>query len=558
MSIVSEQATRRVIPRNEESRLNGTGVTFGARFLVPRNDTQTERHNGATDFTRRSLLAAGAVAAAGLFLPARTRAARLLPALQDGATDELVIDLGVEPPTLDPALVYEVDGWSVIHSNYDAPVQPGPGGSLEMVAAESMTQTDAQTWEIRLRPDIAFHNGEPLESSSIAFSVAHILDPKTASQVAGTFGVIEEVEEVDALTARLHLSAPAPWLPSQIALWLALLPPEYAGDPANDFANNPVGTGPYRFVRWDRGSQIVLERNEEYQSSGAKGEPIAGSVAFRFVPDGTTRVTDIVSGTSQLVRSVPFDQLEVVAEAAEVVEQPIAGCAFVRIPTDVAPFDDPAVRLAMNHAVDVEGIIAALWGGNGERLANVFVPGGLGYDESLAPHVFDPDLARQLLADAGYADGFSTRLAHTTSERADLVAAVAGQLAAVGIEVALEPVETATFNATWQDPEAAPLRFLTWRPMYDPYTLLSLVVSSSGFLSRFDNPEAQELIEAGAVETEPEVRDGIYRELGRVLHDSPVGIYLWSLTSFYGLDREAPAWTPRPDDWILPLVADES
>jgi peptide/nickel transport system substrate-binding protein len=506
--------------------------------------------------SRRLVLGAGAVTAAGLFMPTWPRGVPSVLARQVDASGELTIDLAVEPPTLDPALVYEVDGWSVVHAIYDAPVQLGPSGALQMVAAESMTQTDALTWEIRLRPDLVFHNGEPLEASSIAFSVAHILDPETGSQVAGTFGVIAEVEEVDALTARLRLSAPAPWLPSQIAPWLALLPPQYAGDAANDFANNPVGSGPYRFVRWDRGSQIVLERNEEYQASAAKGEPIAGSVTVRFVPDGTTRVTDIVSGTSQLLRSVPFDQLEVVAEAAEVVAQPIAGCALVRIPTDTAPIDNPTVRLALNHAVDVEGIIAALLGGNGQRLASVFVPGGLGYDEALAPHAYDPDLARQLMAEAGHPDGFSTRLAHTTSERADLAAAVAGQLSAVGIDVALEPMETATFNATWTDPEAAPLRFLTWRPLFDPYTLLSLVISSDGFLSRYDNPQAQALIEAGAEETDPEARDGIYRDLGRELHDSPAGIYLWSLTSFYGLARDAPAWTPRPDDWILPLVVD--
>jgi ABC-type transport system substrate-binding protein len=167
-------------------------------------------------------------------------------------------------------------------------------------------------------------------------------------------------------------------------------------------------------------------------------------------------------------------------------------------------------------------------------------------------------LARQLLADAGYPDGFTTRLAYTTGDRAELATAVAGQLAAVGIEVELEPVETATFNATWQDPEAAPLRLLTWRPLYDPYTLLSLVISNTGFLSRYDNAEAQTLIDAGAIESDLEERNRIYRELGRVLYDSPAGIYLWSLTSFYGLDRDAPPWTPRPDDWILPLVAGES
>jgi peptide/nickel transport system substrate-binding protein len=505
--------------------------------------------------SRRRLLAAAGLAAGSAFLvPGMSRAVRSAAALQRG--EELTIDLAVEPATLDPALIYESDGWSVVHSIYDALVQLGPGGAMEMVLAESMTQVDPRIWEVRLRPGITFHNGEPLDVAAIAFSIEHILDPKTGSQIAGNFQVIETVEEVDSLTVNLHLSEPAPWLPSLMAPWLVLLPPAYASDPANDFASNPVGTGPYRFVRWARGSRIVLEQNAEYFGQTAKGEPVAADVDFRFVTDATTRVTDVVSGTSQLVRGVPFDELETVAAAAEVVEQPIAGSAFVRIPTDTAPFDNATVRLALNHAVDVDAIIASLLGGNGVRLPNVFVPGGLGYDENLAPHAYDPELAQQLLAEAGYPDGFSTRLAYTTGEREDLAAAIAGQLEAAGIDVELEPMETATFNATWQDPEAAPLRLLSWRPLFDPYTLLSLVISNSGFLSRYDNAEAQALIEAGAIETDPEERERIYRQLGMVLHESPAGIYLWSLTSFYGVDRDAPAWTPRPDDWILPLVAE--
>ena len=514
--------------------------------------------DGSGSSSRRRLLAtAGAAAGSAFLMPGMARTARLVPALQR-EDEDLAIDLAVEPATLDPALVYESDGWSVVHSIYDALVQLGPGGAPEMVLAESMSQIDPRIWEIKLRPGIRFHNGEPLNAAAVAFSIEHILDPETGSQIAGNFQVIEDVEEVDSLTAHLHLSEPAPWLPSLMAPWLVLLPPAYASDPTNDFANNPVGTGPYRFVRWVRGSRIVLKQNAEYFGQSAKGEPVATGVDFRFVPDATTRVTDVVSGTSQLVRGVPFDELETVAAAAEVVEQPIAGCAFVRVPTDVAPFDNATVRLALNHAVDVDAIIASLLGGNGTRLPNVFVPGGLGYDPDLAPHAYDPELAQQLLTEAGYPDGFSTRLAYASGEREDLAAAIAGQLGAAGVKVELEPVETATFNATWQDPEAAPLRFLTWRPLFDPYTLLSLVISNSGFLSRYDNAEAQALIEAGAIEPDPEERDRIYRELGVVLHDSPAGIYLWSLTTFSGLDRDAPAWTPRADDWILPLVEEES
>ena len=111
-----------------------------------------------------------------------------------------------------------------------------------------------------MRSGIEFHNGEPLDSRAIVFSLAHLVDPDTASQVAGNFAVIEEVVEIDDLTVDLKLSTPAPWLPAQIAAWLALIPPVHGESGA--FIDEPVGTGPYRFQRWDRGDRIVLTVNE--------------------------------------------------------------------------------------------------------------------------------------------------------------------------------------------------------------------------------------------------------------------------------------------------------
>lgn len=504
--------------------------------------------------SRRALIGAGAASIAALAaarLPLATRVA----ARQESVVPTLTIDLTSEPATLDPALTYEIDGWSVVHSVYDAPVQLGPGGTLQMVAAESLEQTDPLTWELKLKAGISFHNGEPLDSSSVTFSVAHIQNPETASQIAGNFAVIESVEEVDALTARLHLSAPAPWLPSQLAPWLALLPPRYAADPANNFALSPVGTGPYVFKGWERGSSIALERNTEYFGGGAKGSPVADAVTFRFVQDGTTRVSDLISGTSQIISGVPFDQVPEVESSATMQAVPIAGCAFVRVPNDVEPFTDPRVRKALNHAVDVEGILASLLGGHGQRLANFFVPDGMGFNPDLAPHAYDPDLARSLLVEAGYPDGFQTAMAISTLDRVDLGQAIAGQLGAVGIQTELQTVEIATFNRQWKDPEAAPLRLVSWRPVIDPYTLLALLVSSTGFLSRYNNPDAQTLIDAAAIEPDVEKREDLYVQLGEVLFESPAGIYLWNRTAFYGSASDAPAWTPRPDEWLLPLLA---
>lgn len=468
---------------------------------------------------------------------------------------EATIDLMVEPPTLDPANVYDADGWSLVHSIYDSLVQFNADGEVVPLLAESIVQTDPLTWEVALRKGITFHNGEPFDAKSVAFSVAHIVNPDTKSQVAWNFSVIQEVEEIDPHLVRFRLAAPAPWLPSQIAPWLAMLPPVYAADPANDFAANPVGTGPYKFVSWERGKQVVLEANPDYPADSPKGVAFADTAVFRPVSNATTEVADLLSGSATVVRSVPTDQIQTVTDAgASVVSRPLSGVSFIRIPTDQAPFDDPRVRQALNFAVDVDAIVDALLNGQGERLAGIFPPGGLGFSGDLKPFPYDPEAAKALLVEAGLDKGFETRIAHATSDRRDIAEAVAGQLAAVGINATVETVETATFNQTWKDPEAAPLRFVTWRPMFDPFTLLSLMFSAEGFLSRYNDEAAQALIDAGAVEADVAKRAETYQELAKVLRDSPGGIYLYQLYSSYGVAKDAPAWTPRPDDYIIPTT----
>jgi peptide/nickel transport system substrate-binding protein len=530
------------------------------------------RERNASSWDRRTLVKV----AGGTVLTAATLGATRLPVKAAGGASptglrgplaagrqpadrmaELAIDLATEPATLDPALVYDADSWSVVHSVYDALVQYGPDGELQPLLAESLEQTDPLTWEARLRPGVVFHNGEPFDAASVAFSVAHIQDPATGSQVAANFAAIEAVEEVEPLLVRFRLSAPAPWLPAQMAAWLAMLPPAYAADPANDFAANPVGTGPYRFAAWERGREIRLDVNPDYAGDGPKGAPIAEAVRFRPVPEATTRVSDLLSRTSSLIRSVPVDQIEAVEEGAVLVAEPLSGSAWIRIPTDVAPFDDVRVRQALNFAVDVDGIVAALLAGNGDRLPNFFVEGGLGWDPGLKPYGYDPEQARALMSEAGYGKGFDTALEFAASEREEVVLAVAGQLFEVGVRVEARPVETATFNATWTDQAAAPLRFATWRPLFDPYTLLSLVVSSEGFLSRHDNVNVQKAIEAAAVEPDPATREKLYREVGRRLRDEPAAIYLYRLTGLYGLAADVPAWTPRADDYLIATVVGE-
>src|SRR5690606_38448314 len=155
-------------------------------------------------------------------------------------------------------------------------------------------------------------------------------------------------------------------------------------------------------------------------------------------------------------------------------------------------------------------------------------PRAMGYDPELEPFTYDPELARQLLAEAGHPDGFSTTFEVSQPATAIYAEAIAADLEAVGIDVEIVVAEPGSFNAGWPDPAAPPLRYASWRPMYDPNTFLSLVIDSDGFLSRYSNPEADRLIRAAAGESDPEARADLYRQVGRLLKEDPPAIFLWN------------------------------
>ena len=513
-----------------------------------------------TTLSRRAIVQAGAAlgalplagsltgpAAAQTGTPGATPAAPI--------RESMTIILASEPPVLDPVRTYDIDGWSIVHSVYDTLVVRAADGSIQPLLAESFSQPDDVTIEFQLRTGVTFHNGEPFDSRSVVATVAHMQDPETASQVAADFSAITRVEEVDARTVRFHLSQPAPALLGQVAVYLGMLPPDYVADPDNEFgASVPIGTGPYRFVAWDRGQQVTLEANPDYQPA-AKGGPLATNVTFRFGSEASTRVSDLLAGSADIVRNVPQDQVASVdgSGVATVLASPVAGIAFVRLINAAQPWANAALRRAANHAVDVDGIIQSLLGGRGQRLATLLAPESLGYDPDLAPYAYDPALAEQILEEAELDTGVSAQLQVTAGSSSDVAEAIAAQLGAVGIRTTVEVVDQATFNEGWKD-EDAEARLVTWRPVFDPQSLFNLMFTTGGFLSLFSDTDMDAMIAAAGTDNDPESRAERFREIGQVMHDNPPAIFLWNVTALYGVSTGLTGWQPRPDEYILPVT----
>ena len=465
--------------------------------------------------------------------------------------DELVIDLAGEPVTIDPAMAYAPLDWSIVHSLYDALVGFDADGQIQPVAASSFEVVDETTFEAVLREGMTFHDGSPVTSDAVVRGIDHVRGGE--SLVADLFATVDGVEVVDELTVRITCSVPSPWLPAQMAAWLVLLP---EGVTADSLASSPVGSGPYKLATWDRGNEITLERFEDYQPVGVKGTPIANTVRYHFVPDATTRVSNLLAGDTHLVDTVPFDMLTTLEQTdARIVPQELVGSAWIRIATDTDPFSDVRVRQALNLALDVDSFPGALIYEQSYRLASIH-PGqaSMGFDPALAPYEFDPDAARGLLEEAGIADGIEATMQITENTQQSVAEAIVAQWNEVGISVDLEVADYATFNAGWSDPSAPVLRMATWSPLYDPHTLLSLVWASDGVLSRYSNEEVDRLIADAAGESDRERRAALYRELAGVMREDAAGVWLWNQVAVYGLSQDVPDWSPRPDEWLLPLL----
>jgi len=499
----------------------------------------------AVTLSRRSFLAATGTAAlsfpAALRLPlAHGQESELIP--------ELVIDLSGDPESIVPAIAYAPRDWSIVHSIHEALIGIGQDGSIQPLAAETFEAVDETTFEATLREGLVFHDGSPVTAEAVARGVDHL--QKGDSLVIDLFSPIRTVDVVDDLTVRIVCDTPSPWLPAQLAVWHVLLP---EGATVESLASAPVGCGPYRFVSYEHGSELVLERNPDYVPSEAKGAPIAERVVYRFVPGATTRVADLSTDAANVIVEVPQDQAGAVESGGDrFVPSGIVGSAWIRIATDVAPFDDPRVRQALNLALDVEAIAQTLVSPEAHRIASIHPDErSMGFDPDLSPYAYDPEQARALLAEAGHGDGLEAVLEMTTAAPQAVAEAMVAQWGEIGIRVKLQTSEYTAFNATWADASAPPLRMSTWSPIYDPHTLLSLVFAAEGYLSRYDNPDADALITGAAAEADQGKRAAKYKELARLMHEDAAAIYLWNLVATYGVDETASAWAPRGDEWVL-------
>ena len=497
-------------------------------------------------------------AAGGLLLPA-LGAHPLLRTVRAQATGALTVAIPEEPITMDPQFADGVNEYNVLVNVMDGLFTKGANLEVVPVLVESWEQLDDLTWEFVLRPDIMFHNGEPLTAEAVKVTYERSLDPDLAPR--NTWGEdinLESVEVIDDLTVRFHTSEFTPHLIARLANDHFIMPPGYLteSDPTT-IAREPVGTGPYVFQEWVAGESITMTANPDYWG---EPRPSIETVVWRFIPEHTSRLASLETGAVDLMDGLLPTAIEQVDATPNLAAIFVEGTrrVYIGLNTKVSPTDDVRVRQALNYGTDVESIAEVILGGATTRMQNWMEPPY--QNPEVTGYSYDPERARQLLTEAGYPDGISVTWDYARSGNLgidEFPQAIAISLREVGVEVELNVLEDNILSdriaqASAGDPEAvSQLYFKTNASYFDPgltYTNWRLNDDDNG--TGYDNPEFLDLLNQMFTSGTPEERlEWAYEAQEIFMEDAPA-IFLWYEPDIYGVNRRVQGFAPTGDERI--------
>lgn len=467
-------------------------------------------------------------------------------AAQGAWAQDITVAIGSEPSTLDPQLRDDGGERQVNDNIYETLMARTATGELVPgLAAEPPTQVDDLTWEFKLREGVAFHNGEPFNADSVVASVSRVMDPANASEQLGYYGPIVEAVRVDDLTVRIVTSAPDPILPSRM-YWMKMIAPGHAE--TGDLASAPVGTGPYRFDSWNRGTDLTLLANPDYWG----GEPQVDSVTYRFIPEAGTRLSGLMAGEFDVITNLLPEFTSQVPNFAAV---PGLETSVLVLGTDNEVTDDALVREAMNLAIDRQAMADALFQGYAQVANGIHVnPAAFGHNEALQPYPYDPERARQLIAEAG-AEGATVALVGEAGrwlKSREQVEAVAAYWSEIGLDVTVDIQEFSMYldSLMGSGPRPDAIFIANSNELLDADREASFIYHMDGAAASNSNAELAAMIDAARVETDVAERERMYHEIQQIVHDQHYTVPLFNLQDVYGLS-ERMAWTPRPDAKLL-------
>tara|TARA_R100000365_G_C2739532_1_gene68330 strand:+ start:155 stop:1708 length:1554 start_codon:yes stop_codon:yes gene_type:complete len=468
------------------------------------------------------------------------------PVVAQTPPNVLIVGQIAEPQSLDPQVSTAVNDFRILVNIYDGLVRYADG-TLEVepaLATDWTISDDGLTYTFNLREGVTFHDGTPFNAEAVKFNFDRMLDEDHPYYDTGpfplsfNFSAVDSVNVIDEHTVEFVLTEPfAPFLSNLAYPTGLIVSPQGVMDNVDDYGRNPSGTGPYRFVEWQSNTRVVVEANPDYWD----GAPALEAVVFRPITDANTRVAEMLSGGIDVMVEVPPDNVSQFEEdsAFEVYEQAGPHVWYVMLNAQYGPFADKLVRQAANYAVNKDALVNDILQGTATVSDSPIAPAfNWAYNEDLEPYPYDPDMAEQLLSEAGVDNPevtfYVTEGGSGMLDPITMGTAIQADLEAVGFDVTIETYEWNTFlgivnPGLGEDVDMAEMAWMTNDPDVLPFLTLRTNAwpEAGGFNSSYySNEEVDELLEAARVETDIEARGDLYKQMQEIVYEDAPWIFV--------------------------------
>jgi peptide/nickel transport system substrate-binding protein len=465
------------------------------------------------------------------------------PAAQSPGT--LVVGLVAEPTSLDPGQLTDINSMKLLGALYDTLVRFKPNSfDLQPGLALSWDMSpDGMSYTFKLRPGVKFHDGTDFDAAAVKFTYDRLLDPNNAYAdtgpfpfAAGYYGSIAETVVVDPLTVRFNLKKQDSALINAFTLNTGrIVSPQAVMTSRKDYAQNPVGTGPFKFVGWDHNVRISLVANPDYWD----GAPALSQLIFRPLADEQTRITEFLSGGVDVIFDVPPDNIDQVQNtpAAVFAQQPGPHVWWVTLNTTRPPFDNVLVRQAVNYAVNKDALTQDILKGTGTPAVGPIPPAiTWAYTDQVQQYPYNPEQARALLQQSGVLMPINLTFWVTESGSGmqspkTMGTAIQADLAAVGVNAQIQTFEWGAYLNKYGAGLGADAQLAELSWMFDsgdpahmlPNNLYGASCSPKGFNGGcYQNSQVDGLMDQALTITDRDQRGGIYRQIQQlVAADAP-------------------------------------
>ncbi|HZS87587.1 MAG TPA: ABC transporter substrate-binding protein [Chloroflexota bacterium] len=418
---------------------------------------------------------------------------------------------------------------------YDQLTRPTTDGlNIEPSLASSWDISDGgKTYTFHLRHGVKYHDGTELTAEDVKFCVERAVFQKN-SQWEFILAAFKGMDVVDKYTVRAHLKQPhAPFL-SDMALFATSVYPKSAFEKmGTKLWHNPIGTGPFKFVSWKLGSELILKRNPDFWRKD--GTPYIDEYHRMVVTDDNARVLQVQSGELDICLFPPLTQVKALQSNPQVVihVSPFMSSYFVTMNVTKKPFTDKRVRQALNYATDKQALIQKILFGYGKPSGQA-LPLMFGNDPSIQPYPYDPKKAKDLLKAAGYGSGVSFTMVTNAGSTLQLEQALQQQWKQVGVNMAIQQVDPNTLTKQIENPpynyQISP-GYMT-SDIIDPDELVSFAMAGNGgteaIWTLYNNKTVNDLAAKGAETLDRAQRQKIYYELDRIHHDDAPMVFLYT------------------------------